>query len=356
MRHALIMAGGSGTRLWPLSRAKRPKQLLRLFDGRSLLQHARMRLAGLFEPQNIWVITSAAYLDLVANELPDLPRENLIGEPEGRDTANAIGLAAHLLTLRDADGTMAVFTADHIIAPENRFREAIATGLAAAESNPESLITFGVTPDSPHTGYGYIRRGESLTAGVHRVGEFREKPDAATAAAYLRSGEYLWNSGMFVWRTGAILKEMERQLPENHAALRDLAASWRTLSGTSAAALAFSKLKKISVDFGIMEKAASVLVVEMNCRWQDLGAWTAVAATRETDAAGNVVLAPQTLLVDSRDNVIVSESGHLLALIGVRDLIVVHSGDATLVCRKEDEQRLKEIVAARQAQFGSRFE
>lgn len=356
MRHALIMAGGSGTRLWPLSRRKRPKQLLRLFDNQSLLQHARRRLAGLFEPANIWVITSQSYIDLVRNELPDIPRENLIGEPEGRDTANAVGLAAHLLARRDPDGAMAVFTADHIITPVDRFQASIRRGLDAAEAHPASLVTFGITPDSPHTGYGYIHKGNELSKGVSQVMEFREKPSLADAVAYLNSGAYLWNSGMFVWRTQTILAELERCLPENNRALRELAGSWKVLSGTERAARMFSAVPKISIDFGVMEKAKNVLVVEMDCKWQDLGSWTAIAATREPDADGNVVVAPQTMTLDARDNIVVSDNGHLLVLLGVSDLVVVHSGDATLVCRKDQEQRLKELVKLREAKFGSTFE
>ena len=206
MRHAVIMAGGAGTRLWPLSRKMRPKQLMRLFEGASLLQLARRRLDGLFAPENIWVITSADYLDLVAAELLDLPRENLIGEPMGRDTANAIGLAAHLLALRDADATMGVFTADHIISPQDEFATAIRRGLEAAERFPESLITFGITPDSPHTGYGYVQRGAQVAPHVFRAGKFQEKPTREVAETYLKSGEYYWNSGMFTWRVSAILE------------------------------------------------------------------------------------------------------------------------------------------------------
>ncbi|GMU84190.1 MAG: mannose-1-phosphate guanylyltransferase [Phycisphaerales bacterium] len=356
MRHALIMAGGAGTRLWPLSRRKRPKQLLRLFENQSLLQLARRRLAGLFEPANIWVITSQSYINLVRNELPDLPHENLIGEPEGRDTANAIGLAAHLLHRRDPDGTMAVFTADHIITPIEEFQAAISRGLAAAEQQPGALVTFGITPDSPHTGYGYIHRGDDAGPGVSRVLEFREKPSLAVAEGYVKSGAYLWNSGMFVWRTQAILAELERCLPDNYRALGELAAGWKTLSGTERAARMFAAVPKISIDFGVMEKAGNVLVVEMPCKWQDLGSWTAIAATRDADAGGNIIVAPQTITLDARDNIVVSDSGHLIVLLGVSDLVVVHAGDATLVCRKEHEQRLKELVKIREQHFGSTFE
>lgn len=350
------MAGGSGTRLWPLSRRKRPKQLLRLFDYQSLLQLARRRLVGLFETANIWVITSQSYIDLVRNELPDIPRENLIGEPDGRDTANAVGLAAHLLAQRDPDGTMAVFTADHIISPVEPFQASIRRGLEAAEANPASLVTFGVTPDSPHTGYGYVHKGEELSPGVNRVIDFREKPSRDDALAYLKSGAYLWNSGMFVWRTRTILAELERCLPENNRALRELAEGWKTISGTEQAARLFAAVPKISIDFGVMEKARDVLVVEMACKWQDLGSWTAIAATRAADADGNVVVAEKSLMLDARDNIVVSDTGHLLVLLGVSDLVVVHAGDATLVCRKDQEQRLKDLVKLREVKFGSIFE
>jgi len=356
MRHAVIMAGGAGTRLWPLSRTARPKQLLRLFDGKSLLQLSRERLQGLFEPQNIWVITSAHYIDQVARELPDVPRDNLIGEPMGRDTANAIGLAASLLARRDADATMAVFTADHIISPQDRFAEAIRAGLDAAEGSPESLITFGITPASPHTGYGYVQRGEEVGAKTYRVAEFKEKPTREVAETYLRSGEYYWNSGMFAWRASAILSELERLLPENAASLADLAARWEDLARSGEVADRFQRLHKISIDYGVMEKAASVLVVEMNCDWKDLGSWTAIAGTRACDESGNVTIAPKAISVEGRGNVIVSESDHLIVTLGLDDVVVVHSGDATLVCRKDHEERIKQLADVRRAQFGDRFE
>lgn len=350
------MAGGSGTRLWPLSRRMRPKQLMRLFDGASLLELSRRRLTGLFDPHNIWVITSAAYLDLVAAALPDLPPENLIGEPMGRDTANAIGLAAHLLSRRDANATMAVFTADHLISPQESFSAAIRAGLDAAERFPTSLITFGVTPDSPHTGYGYVRRGEATALHTYRAAEFKEKPTREVAESYLKSGEYYWNSGMFCWKAAAILAELGRQLPDNNRDLASLAADWRRIAGTPECGERFGRLRKISIDYGVMEKAAGVMVVEMSCRWLDLGSWTAIAKTRPPDTAGNVVVASRAVAHESAGTTMVSETDHLLVALGVRDLIIIHSDDATLVCHRDHEQQIKDLAEIRRARFGEQYE
>ena len=356
MRHAVIMAGGAGTRLWPLSRQTRPKQLLRLFGGKSLLQISRDRLQGLFEPENTWIITSAHYIDQVARELPDLPPENLIGEPMGRDTANAIGLAARLLTNRDPEATMAVFTADHIITPQGRFETAIRTGLEAAEQFPESLVTFGVTPTSPHTGYGYVRRGEEVAPHVHRVAEFKEKPSRDVAEKYLASGDYFWNSGMFAWRGSAILAEIERSLPDNASGLERLAADWTNLSGTDACGELFGQLPKISIDFGVMEKARSVHLVEMRCDWKDLGSWISIATTRSADQSGNVAVADRSLVVAGKNNIVVSESDHLIMTLGVSDVVVVHSEDATLVCHRDQVEGIKALAENRRAAFGEDYE
>lgn len=356
MRHALIMAGGAGTRLWPLSRKNRPKQLLPLVDGRSLLAVSRQRLQNLFPPERIWIITSAAYLDLVAKELPDVPHANLIGEPMGRDTANAIGLASEIIARRDADATIAVFTADHVIDPQEEFDESIELGLAAAEQYPDSLVTFGILPRSPHAGYGYVQRGEPVGEGVFEVNAFREKPDEATARIYIEAGMYYWNSGMFAWRAATILEELRRCLPDNARLLGEIAKTWPACAGTPAFAEKFGGLQRISIDYGVMERARRVLVVEMDCRWTDLGSWLSVAEIHGVDKAGNACLASQALVSDGNGNILVSDSDHLLAVLGVDDLIVVHSADATLICRKGQEQKIKELAEERRRRFGEQYE
>ncbi|HUW82972.1 MAG TPA: mannose-1-phosphate guanylyltransferase [Phycisphaerae bacterium] len=344
MRRAVIMAGGAGTRLWPLSRADRPKQLLPLIGGASLLRKSYERLAELLEPEQILIITGAAHLDQVHEQLPELPRENLIGEPCGRDTAAAIGMSAALLHKRDPETVMSVFTADHMIEPVERFVAAVQRGFEAAEQHGDALITFGIKPTWAHTGLGYIHRGRSLGGDLYEVVQFKEKPDAATAQEYLDSGQYYWNSGMFVWRTETILDQLRRHLPDSHEKLVRMADAWDKPDAASLAAQVYPALEKISIDFAVMEKAPRVMAVQMDCNWLDVGSWPSLADVLEPDPAGNVKAAAQTMLMDSRANIIVADGDHLVATIGVSDLIVVHSSDATLICRKQDAEQIKTLV------------
>jgi mannose-1-phosphate guanylyltransferase len=356
MRYAVILAGGSGKRLWPLSRAARPKQLLPLIDGQSLLEMAVQRLSGLFEPQHILIVTNAQYAEQIAGTMPQLPRQNIISEPEGRDTANAIALAAELLTARDAEATMAVFSADHVIRPKECFAEAVAQACDAAEQHPDALVTFGIRPTWPHTGLGYIQAGKALSGGVMVVDAFKEKPDHQVARRYVESGHHFWNSGMFVWKLSAIRSLLTRFLPESMSRLAPVVAAVR--EGRDFAPIlqqVYPTLEKISIDFSVMEKAPRVLMVELRCEWLDVGSWPALENVSALDEADNVVVARNAVILDGYRNVVVSDDEHLLAVLGMDDCIIVHARDATLVCNKSDSQRLKELLDQIEHRYDKRY-
>lgn len=356
MRYAVIMAGGKGTRLWPLSREKRPKQLLQLFEGKSLLRHAFERLRSRFQPEQIYIITLQEHLPAVAEDLPELPAENLLGEPVGRDTANAICLTASILHQRDPEAVVGIFTADHIIRPVETFADRIETAYRMAEEHPDAIITLGITPTLPHTGLGYIHRGEKIADGVCRVKGFKEKPDLATAKEYLDSGEYYWNSGMFIWQARTVLAEFETCLPVAHQKLTQVALEWPSDRGRQLAREVYPTLQKISFDYAVMEKAKKVLVVELPCEWVDVGSFSTLESLYEPDEAGNITVAKAKLArLGATNNIIVSEQDHLVAAIGVEDLIIVHTPDATLVCRKVDAQRIKDLAATLETEFGGEY-
>ena len=353
MRHAVIMAGGAGKRLWPASRQSKPKQLIRLLDGKSLLELAVERLEGLFPHERVLVVTNRAYTGQVGDFCDRLLRENIIGEPVGRDTANAIALAAEIIAARDGDATMAVFTADHVIRPVDEFARCVERACRAAEKDPEALVTFGIRPTWPHTGLGYVHCGESVEDGVWRVLGFKEKPDHQTARQYWESGEYFWNSGMFVWRVQTIQRALKKFLPESADGLAPIGQALRTGEDISGLlAKIYPELPKISIDFAVMEKAPHVLMVELTCDWLDLGSWADLAKVLEPDADGNAVVAARSAVFDSTCNVIYSEDDHLVAVVGMDDCIIVHTPDATLVCNTSDSQRLRELVDQINRQFG----
>lgn len=354
--HVIIMAGGAGTRLWPLSRKHRPKQLLHLFEGKSLLHHAIARFEGLFEPDKIHIVTTSDLVPAIMAEIPSLTKEQFIAEPALRDTANAIGLAANVIASTSPDAIMCVVTADHLITPRGRFQEVIRQGIAAAESHADALITFGIQPTSPHTGYGYVQLGDKLDDTVYNAAAFREKPDAETARQYVDSGKYLWNSGMFAWRVSTILDEIRRHLPDNQQKLESIAASLLTNARPEDLRDQYESLHRVSIDYGVMEKASRVLVVPMDCDWLDVGSWESIAALYAADAASNVSIGSRSIVEESRNNMLVSETDHLIATIGVDDLIIVHSDDATLVCSKQHAQHVRQIVDRCHFEYGERYQ
>lgn len=354
MRNVVILAGGSGTRLWPMSRDDRPKQVLPLAAGQSLLRVAYNRLLGLVEPENIYVCTVGAITDVVRKELPELGPHNIIGEPARRDTANAVGLASAVVARNDRDAIVAFVGSDHLISPEDEFRRAIEQGFEVVEARGRSLVTFGIEPTHPHTGLGYIERGAPIDGtAAYVVDRFREKPDRATAEEYLATGRFWWNSGMFVWRASTVLSVLDALLPESAARLRDVAAVWDTPAREATLAEVYPNLRKISVDYAVMEPAsqgkvdADVVVVPMPVHWLDVGSWAALADTYGADANGNRTDSTTlSCLLDSHDNIIVTDDpDHLVAAVGLQSHIIVHTQDVTMVCPLSDGERVKDLVA-----------
>lgn len=349
------MAGGAGVRLWPLSRRQRPKQVLDIIGGKSLIRRAYDRVAAVLPGDAIHVIASEAHLPAIRKAIPEIPQANLIAEPVGRDTANAVALACAVLQRRDPDAVVSIFTADHLIEPVERFAAAIKRGFDAVDRSPDALVTFGIRPTRPDTNYGYVQRGESVSPGVFRVGGFKEKPEAAIAREYLASGEYYWNSGMFVWRAEAMLDLLKRFLPASHSAVREIAGVWDSPERAAKLAEIYPTLEKVSIDYAVLERAPEVLVVEMEVDWLDIGAWPAMGSVEKADAEGNVAVGAEVIALDATNNLLVSEDDHLVAMIGVEDLIVVHSGDATLICRKDRAADMKKLVELIKDRTGEKY-
>jgi mannose-1-phosphate guanylyltransferase len=342
--YAAIMAGGIGTRLWPLSRQNRPKQALQLIGERTMFQHAVDRLAPLFSPENVIVVTGKDHGAILRPQALELPDVNFILEPMGRDSGPAVGLAAIHLQRRDPGSVMAMLTADHYIEKVERFRAALAAAEKVAQTG--KIVTLGIRPQFPSTGYGYVQRGKSLGCfdgfEVFQAEGFTEKPDAEKASAYLETGRYSWNSGMFVWRVDRVLGEFERQRPRLHAQLMTIAKALGTPDEELVLSEVWPQIEKISVDYAIMEEAADVAVIPVDIGWSDVGSWASLLDIVPGDKEGNVVRG-QYLGVDTAGALVRGED-RLVVTIGMQDIIVVDTEDALLICPRGRAQDVKTVV------------
>lgn len=341
--YALIMAGGRGTRFWPASTKEHPKQLLKM-GGKSLLRLTFERIAPLFPKDKVFIFTSSEIFDKVIKELPEIPRQNIIAEPVAKNTAPSIALCAQLIFLRSQDSVMAVFPSDHYIKETARFRNIV---LAAARfaSEQDALITFGIKPRYPATGYGYLEFGECVsTKGRYKVFKllrFVEKPRYEKATEFVQSGNYFWNSGIFVWRADSILKNIQKFLPKTFDISKKIA-----LARNFEASLKrnFKDMDSISIDYGVMEKTNNAFGISADITWNDLGSWDALYEVLKKDEFDNVVSSGELLSIDSK-NILAHSQGKIVASIGVSDLVIVATDKAVLVCKKGESQRVREIVS-----------
>lgn len=346
-RYVVIMAGGRGERFWPQSCAATPKHLLPIVGNKSMLAQTVDRVAGIVARENIFVVTTQAQLEGCRGACPDLPAGNIVAEPMGRDTAAATGLAMLLVKQRSPGAALAMLPADHVIHDVKEYAALLEVAFQAAES-ADVLVTLGIKQTAPETGFGYIQQGAVWkTVGGRQVMEvkrFVEKPNLETAQAYLASGEYFWNAGMFVWRVPVVEAAFKVHAPELYAGLAKLEEAAKSAGGWSAALTqVYPTLQRISVDYALMEKSTNVVVVPATFDWDDVGAWPAIAKHFTPDAAGNV-LRGLAMVEGGANNIVVSDDGHLTAVVGASDLVVVHTAQATLVCPKDRAQEIKALL------------
>lgn len=340
---ALIMAGGRGERFWPKSRQILPKQFLSLTDdGKTMIQLTVERILPLVKPEDIYIATNRDYKELVRRQLPSLPEENILCEPMGKNTAPCIGLGAVHMAKKYGDAVMMVLPSDHLIKYNSIFCSTLTDACAVAEQR-SNLVTLGITPDSPETGYGYIKFLPENTLGrAFKVERFVEKPDLETVKAYLATEQYLWNSGMFVWKVSAILENLERFLPETYAGLRKIGAAIGTAEEMQVLEREFQNFQSVSIDYGVMEKAENIYIVSGSFGWDDVGSWLAVGRIKKTNEFGNVIDG-NVVAVDTK-NTIIQGGEKLIALVGLENTIVVDTEDALLVCKKDHAGEIKKVL------------
>lgn len=347
MLHAVIMAGGSGTRFWPASRRQLPKQFLKFSGEQTLIQDAASRCTPAISDSNVWIVTNSAHAAETKRQLPSIPGEQVLLEPCGRNTAPCIGLAAIQLLAVDPDAVMLVMPADHVIQPAAMFQQAVNQAVELLTRKPDTLVLFGVEPTYPATGFGYIHRGEQLTDTVwpmFQVQSFQEKPNELTAARYSACGEYYWNCGIFVWRADRILRSLQEHAPDVYQHLVPLQAAIGTPEWEAVLAREFPKMPSISIDYAVLEKAAEVCVLEAPFEWDDVGSWHALARLNELNSDGNM-LEGLICAVDTSNCIIRTSEDHLVATIGTKDLIIVHTPTATLIADRRDEGAIKQLIA-----------
>lgn len=346
--YAVIMAGGSGTRLWPLSRKDQPKQSLKISDDRSLFQHAVDRLQGLFPHERILVVTVAEQVEMLSAEVPQIPRENYIIEPLPRGTASVVGLAAVALNARDSGATMAILTADHLMKNDAHLRQLLRAAYAVAQEGV--LVTLGITPTFPATGYGYIQKGERLGTyeglEVFGVEKFKEKPQEAIAQTMVADGQHVWNSGMFIWRVETVMQEIDCQMPDLSKNLARIADDWHTEAQQATLGAVWPTIQPQTIDYGIMENAQRVAVIPtIDLGWNDVGSWESLFEALEGDASGNIIMRGNAVTVDTRGTLICGDStDRLIVTVGLEDLIIIDSGDAILVCNRQQAQKVRDVV------------
>lgn len=346
--YAVIMAGGGGTRLWPMSRRSRPKQMLKLGSGKALYQLAVERMNGLVPPEQILVVTGADMAADLQELCPQIPAENYLLEPAPRGTAAVVGLAAAYLQKRDPQASMAVLTSDHLISDVDLFQKLLKTAESVARKG--YLVTLGIHPTSPSTGYGYIQRGESLDLDegqpVFKVLKFKEKPDEVTALAMIEDGQHDWNSGMFIWTVENIWQEFRKQMPDLYEALVVIAEGWGDPGQKEKVESAWMAIRPQTIDYGIMEHAQQVAVIPAEgLGWNDVGSWDSLFEVLPADETGTIALVDHYLGMETQHNLVISEKAdRLVALVGVEDLVVIDSGDILLVCHQSKSQKVREIV------------
>lgn len=346
--YPLIMAGGTGTRLWPLSRRQYPKQALQLVGERTLIQHAVDRLTAQIPPGRIMVITREEHVAPLSEQIPHVPLENFIVEPEGRGTAPAIGLAAIHLQRRDPQAVMAVLTADHYITQVDRFRQVLAVAEEVARGG--YLVTLGIQPTFPSTGYGYIQHGDQLRTvdgmNIYHADRFTEKPDQDEAQRLVSSGRYSWNSGMFVWEVERIIAEFERQMPGFFSQLQQVAAALDYGEYGQTLQRIWPQVKKQTIDYGVMEGARDIAVIPVDLGWSDVGSWASLLDVLPANEEGNTFVGlseERQVSIDTRDSLIVG-GDRLIATLGVEGLVIVDTKDALLICSKDREQDVRALV------------